>query len=332
MAVDMVREKLITEREALLRIDPEQLNFFLHDMVDPDAMKPDPLCSGLPASPGCATGKIVFDCKEAEAMKLSGQSVILVRDQTSADDIGGMYASAGILTMHGGMTSHAAVVARGMGRVAVTGVAGEGLVRIDEKAQRLVRQDGSFLSKGDVITLDGSGGIVYPGIVPTVSAAYDKDYQTVLQWADKYKRMGVFANAETADDMQKAAELGAEGVGLCRTEHMFFRLPERINAMRAMVLSKSPEERQKHLDSMLTFQQIDFLDIFRKFPGKIVTVRYLDPPLHEFLPEEGESFARDIDELARVLGVSVEECRARIITHKEKNPSKSRLRITGVNS
>ena len=322
MAADMVREKLITEREALLRIDPEQLNFFLHDMVDPDAEKPSPLCSGLPASPGCATGKIVFDCKEAEAMKMGGESVILVRDQTSADDIGGMYASAGILTMHGGMTSHAAVVARGMGRVAVTGVAGEGLVHIDEQAERLVRSDGSFLSKGDIITIDGSGGVVYPGTVPTVSAAYDKDYQTVLLWADKYKRMGVFANAETAEDMQKAVELGAEGVGLCRTEHMFFRLPERLNAMRAMILSATPFERQQHLDSMLAFQQIDFLNIFRKFPGKIVTVRYLDPPLHEFLPEEGENFEGDVAAVARVLGVSEEECKARIVAHKEKNPSK----------
>ena len=176
-------------------------------------MKPPILCRGLPASPGCATGKITFSCTEAEEMKSKGEKVILCREETSADDIGGLYAAAAVMTLHGGMTSHAAVVARGMGKVAVTGVGAQGEVRIDETLGRITRFDGLQLSKGDIITVDGSAGIVYMGPVPMMSAAYDKDYQTVIKWADKYKRMSVFANAETVEDINKAVELSAEGIG-----------------------------------------------------------------------------------------------------------------------
>lgn len=196
-------------------------------------------------------------------------------------------------------------------------------MRISEDRGEIVCRDGSVLRKGDVLSLDGSAGVAYMGAVKLVPAAEDKDYQTVIEWADKYKRMNVFANAETAEDACKAAQQGAEGIGLMRTEHMFFSDPGRINSMRAMILAGSCEERQKQLDAMLPLQQKDFLDVFKRFPNKVMTVRFIDPPLHEFLPvEDSPGYLEEMDSLAGLLGVPADECKRRVLAHREKNPSK----------
>ena len=293
IAVDMVGEGLITESEALMRVSTDHVEAFLHPMVDPTA-KTDIVAKGLPASPGGATGQVVFSAEEAELQKAEGHDVILVRRETTPEDIHGMRVAAGILTELGGMTSHAAVVARGMGVCAITGCAG---LSIDYAAGTATTSEGVIISRGDVITLDGTSGEVMLGDIPKTEASSSDDFQVLLSWADKHRRLKVRANAETPEDAAKARELGAEGIGLCRTEHMFFDA-ERIDVMRAMILSESKEEREKYLDQLLKFQHQDMLALFQVMDGLPVTIRLLDPPLHEFLPQTPE----DIAALAQRIG------------------------------
>jgi pyruvate,orthophosphate dikinase len=293
IAVDMVGEGLITESEALMRVSTDHVEAFLHPMVDP-AAKTDIVAKGLPASPGGATGQVVFSAEEAELQKAEGHDVILVRRETTPEDIHGMRVAAGILTELGGMTSHAAVVARGMGVCAITGCDG---LSIDYAAGTATTSEGVVISRGDVITLDGTSGEVMLGDIPKTEASSSDDFQVLLSWADKHRRLKVRANAETPEDAAKARELGAEGIGLCRTEHMFFDA-ERIDVMRAMILSESKEEREKYLDQLLKFQHQDMLALFQVMDGLPVTIRLLDPPLHEFLPQTPE----DIAALAQRIG------------------------------
>jgi len=293
IAVDMVGEGLITESEALMRVSTDHVEAFLHPMVDPTA-KTDIVAKGLPASPGGATGQVVFSAEEAELQKAEGHDVILVRRETTPEDIHGMRVAAGILTELGGMTSHAAVVARGMGVCAITGCDG---LSIDYAAGTATTSEGVIISRGDVITLDGTSGEVMLGDIPKTEASSSDDFQVLLSWADKHRRLKVRANAETPEDAAKARELGAEGIGLCRTEHMFFDA-ERIDVMRAMILSESKEEREKYLDQLLQFQHQDMLALFQVMDGLPVTIRLLDPPLHEFLPQTPE----DIAALAQRIG------------------------------
>ena len=293
IAVDMVGEGLITESEALMRVSTDHVEAFLHPMVDPTA-KTDIVAKGLPASPGGATGQVVFSAEEAELQKAEGHDVILVRRETTPEDIHGMRVAAGILTELGGMTSHAAVVARGMGVCAITGCDG---LSIDYATGTATTGEGVIISRGDVITLDGTSGEVMLGDIPKTEASSSDDFQVLLSWADKHRRLKVRANAETPEDAAKARELGAEGIGLCRTEHMFFDA-ERIDVMRAMILSESKEEREKYLDQLLKFQHQDMLALFQVMDGLPVTIRLLDPPLHEFLPQTPE----DIAALAQRIG------------------------------
>ncbi len=311
IAVDMVHEGLITEREALMRVSPEHVESFLHPMVDP-AAKRDIVATGLPASPGGATGRIVFSAEEAEVEHAAGHSVILVRRETTPEDIHGMKVAAGVLTELGGMTSHAAVVARGMGVCAITGC---GTLGIDYAAGTATTIDGVILRRGDVITLDGTSGEVMLGDIAKIEASSSDDFQVLLGWADKYRRLRVRANADTPEDAARARELGAEGIGLCRTEHMFFAA-ERIDIMRAMILSESTAERQTYLDQLLTFQHDDILGLFKVMDGLPVTIRLLDPPLHEFLPHNGE----DIDALSAKIGKSVKQIRDIAARLAEVNP------------
>ena len=280
IAVDMVKEGMITEREALMRVSPEHVEAFLHPMVDPSA-KRDIVATGLPASPGGATGQIVFSAEEAEDVSAEGHSVILVRRETTPEDIHGMKVAAGVLTELGGMTSHAAVVARGMGVCAITGC---GSLSIDYTAGTATTEDGIALRRGDIITLDGTSGEVMLGDIAKTEASSSDDFQELLSWADKHRRLKVRANAETPEDAARARELGAEGIGLCRTEHMFFAA-DRIDIMRAMILSETIEERQTYLDQLLVFQHDDMLELFKVMDRLPVTIRLLDPPLHEFLPQ-----------------------------------------------
>jgi pyruvate,orthophosphate dikinase len=293
IAVDMVREGLITESEALMRVSTDHVEAFLHPMVDPQA-KTDIVASGLPASPGGATGQVVFSAEEAEEQVAAGNSVILVRRETTPEDIHGMKVAAGILTELGGMTSHAAVVARGMGVCAITGCDS---LSIDYGAGTATTVDGVVISRGDTITLDGNSGEVMLGDIPKTEASSSDDFNVLLSWADKHRKLKVRANAETPEDAAKARELGAEGIGLCRTEHMFFEA-ERIDIMRAMILSESVEERRGFLDQLQEFQYRDMLELFRVMDGLPVTIRLLDPPLHEFLPHTEE----DIGALAERIG------------------------------
>jgi pyruvate,orthophosphate dikinase len=293
IAVDMVREGLITESEALMRVSTDHVEAFLHPMVDPQA-KTDIVASGLPASPGGATGQVVFSAEEAEEQVAAGNSVILVRRETTPEDIHGMKVAAGILTELGGMTSHAAVVARGMGVCAITGCDS---LSIDYGAGTATTADGVVISRGDTITLDGNSGEVMLGDIPKTEASSSDDFNVLLSWADKHRKLKVRANAETPEDAAKARELGAEGIGLCRTEHMFFEA-ERIDIMRAMILSESVEERRGFLDQLQEFQYRDMLELFRVMDGLPVTIRLLDPPLHEFLPHTEE----DIGALAERIG------------------------------
>ncbi|NCF17761.1 MAG: pyruvate, phosphate dikinase [Haliea sp.] len=293
IAVDMVREGLITESEALMRVSTDHVEAFLHPMVDPQA-KTDIVAIGLPASPGGATGQVVFSAEEAEEQVAAGNSVILVRRETTPEDIHGMKVAAGILTELGGMTSHAAVVARGMGVCAITGCDS---LSIDYGAGTATTVDGVVISRGDTITLDGNSGEVMLGDIPKTEASSSDDFNVLLSWADKHRKLKVRANAETPEDAAKARELGAEGIGLCRTEHMFFEA-ERIDIMRAMILSESVEERRGFLDQLQEFQYRDMLELFRVMDGLPVTIRLLDPPLHEFLPHTEE----DIGALAERIG------------------------------
>ena len=310
IAVDMASEGLITREEAILRVEPAALDQLLHPTLDPSA-KRDVLTKGLPASPGAASGKIVFDADSAEKAAANGESVILVRVETSPEDIHGMHAAKGILTARGGMTSHAAVVARGMGRPCVSGAGG---IVIDAKA-KLLRVGGRELREGDILTLDGATGEVMAGAVATVQPELAGDFGTLMAWADDVRRMKVRTNAETPQDAQTARDFGAEGIGLCRTEHMFFDAA-RITAVRQMILAESEKGRRAALEKLLPEQREDFRQIFEVMAGLPVTIRLLDPPLHEFLPHEESEFA----EVAAAAGVDVEQLKRRAADLFEFNP------------
>lgn len=310
IAVDMASEGLITREEAILRVEPAALDQLLHPTLDPSA-KRDVLTKGLPASPGAASGKIVFDADSAEKAAANGESVILVRVETSPEDIHGMHAAKGILTARGGMTSHAAVVARGMGRPCVSGAGG---IVIDAKA-KLLRVGERELREGDILTLDGATGEVMAGAVATVQPELAGDFGTLMAWADDVRRMKVRTNAETPQDAQTARDFGAEGIGLCRTEHMFFDAA-RITAVRQMILAESEKGRRAALEKLLPEQREDFRQIFEVMAGLPVTIRLLDPPLHEFLPHEESEFA----EVAAAAGVDVEQLKRRAADLFEFNP------------
>ncbi|MCT7373540.1 pyruvate, phosphate dikinase [Chelativorans salis] len=310
IAVDMANEGLISREEAVCRIDPASLDQLLHPTIDPDAAR-DMIASGLPASPGAATGGIVFSSDEAEEMKGRGEKVILVRVETSPEDIHGMHAAEGILTTRGGMTSHAAVVARGMGKPCVSGA---GTLRVDYRAGTMTALGRTF-RKGDVVTIDGSTGQVLAGAVPMQQPALSGDFSAIMEWADAARRMKVRANAETPVDARTARSFGAEGIGLCRTEHMFFD-DERILAMREMILSDTEEERRAALAKLLPMQRADFVELFEIMAGLPVTIRLLDPPLHEFLPKTEE----EIGEVAAAMGVDAERLRQRTEALHEFNP------------
>ncbi len=310
MAVDMVAEGLIDEREAVRRVDPMALDQLLHPTLDPDAER-NVLTTGLPASPGAAAGKIVLDADTAEQWAGRGEKVILVRVETSPEDIHGMHAAQGILTARGGMTSHAAVVARGMGRPCVSGA---GAVSID-RSTRTLRIGSTELKEGDAITLDGATGQVMLGIVPTVEPELAGDFGVLMVWADKLRRMKVRTNAETPDDCRMARQFGAEGIGLCRTEHMFFEA-SRISLVRQMILADDEAGRRRALEQLLPEQRADFTGIFEVMAGLPCTIRLLDPPLHEFLPHADEDFA----ELADATGLGVDHLKRRAGELHEFNP------------
>jgi pyruvate,orthophosphate dikinase len=310
IAVDMVSEKLITKDEALLRIDPKILDTLLHPTLDPKAKK-NVIAKGLPASPGAATGKVTFNADDAEQMKANNQNTILVRVETSPEDIHGMHAAVGILTCRGGMTSHAAVVARGMGRACVSGA---GNIKIDY-ANKLFKVENIEVKEGDVITIDGSTGEVMLGEVKTINPDISGDFSEIMRWADEVRTLKIRANAETPLDSRTARGFGAEGIGLCRTEHMFFD-EERILYVRQMILSKTREDRLKALEKILPFQRKDFVEIFTIMKGLPVTVRLLDPPLHEFLPKT----EKEIDIVAKSLKIHSSEIKNRINYLHEENP------------
>ncbi|MHC4716616.1 MAG: pyruvate, phosphate dikinase [Planctomycetota bacterium] len=312
MAVDMAREKLITEREAVMRVEPKSLDQLLHPTFDPASERSaGQIATGLPASPGAATGRVVFTAHEAEEWDERGEPVILVRIETSPEDIGGMHVSRGILTSRGGMTSHAAVVARGMGTCCV---AGAGDVHINYKAKKLTA-GGVTLKEGDWISLNGSTGAVYSGQVKTVDAALTGPFGVIMRLADKYRTLGVRTNADTPHDTAVAVKFGAEGIGLTRTEHMFFE-GDRILAMREMILAEDAKGRRKALAKLLPLQRKDFIGIFKALKGRPATIRLLDPPLHEFLPHD----ARGQAEMAKVMKVSAGKIKALVNSMHEFNP------------
>ena len=310
IAVDMVSEKLIKKEQALLRIDPKILDTLLHPTLDPKAQK-NIIAKGLPASPGAASGKVIFTADEAEQLKSQSQKVILVRQETSPEDIHGMNAAEGILTCRGGMTSHAAVVARGMGKPCVSGV---GTIQIDYENKEFKIND-LVIKENDIITIDGSTGEVIKGEVPTIKPDISGDFSTIMSWADNYRKLKVRTNAETPIDTKVAREFGAEGIGLCRTEHMFFD-EERILYVRQMILSKTKDDRNKALEKILPFQKKDFVEIFKIMSGLPVTVRLLDPPLHEFLPKS----KKEISLVADALKITEKEIENRIQDLHEENP------------
>ena len=312
IACDLVDEGMRTEEEAVLMIDPRNLDTLLHPQFDAKALKAaTPMGKGLGASPGAACGKVVFTADDAEAWKANGEKVILVRLETSPEDITGMKASQGILTVRGGMTSHAAVVARGMGTCCVSGCSD---IVMDE-ANKKFTLGGKEFHEGDYISIDGSTGNIYDGIIPTVDASIAGEFGRVMSWADKYRVLKVRTNADTPTDAKKARELGAEGIGLCRTEHMFFE-PSRIAAFREMICSDTVEEREAALAKIEPMQQSDFEALYEALEGCPVTIRFLDPPLHEFVPTEED----DIKALADAKGKSVEEIKAIIASLHEFNP------------
>jgi pyruvate,orthophosphate dikinase len=310
IAVEMAAEGLITREDAIARVDPTALDQLLHPTIDPK-VKRAPLAVGLPASPGAASGEIVFSADEAEQLKASGRKAILVRVETSPEDIHGMHAAEGIVTTRGGMTSHAAVVARGMGKPCVSGA---GAIRIDYHAQTMTA-GGVTLKKGDIVTIDGANGQVMSGAVPMVKPELTGEFATLMGWADGVRRMKVRANAETPLDARVARGFGAEGIGLCRTEHMFFE-GERIVAVREMILADSEEGRRLALAKLLPMQRQDFAELFEIMTGLPVTIRLLDPPLHEFLPHT----EAEIAEVAKAMGVSAARLRARANELHEVNP------------
>ena len=312
IACDLVGEGMRSEQEAVLMIDPRNLDTLLHPQFDAKALKAaKPLGRGLGASPGAACGKVVFSAEDAENWKARGEKVVLVRLETSPEDITGMKASQGILTVRGGMTSHAAVVARGMGTCCVSGC---GDIAMDE-ANKKFTLAGKTFHEGDWISIDGSTGNIYDGIIETVDASISGDFGRVMAWADKYRKLGVRTNADTPTDAKKAKELGAEGIGLCRTEHMFFE-PDRIAAFREMICSDTVEEREEALDKIMPYQQGDFEKLYEALEGNPVTIRFLDPPLHEFVPTE----EADIKALADKKSKTVEEIKTLISSLHEFNP------------
>ena len=312
IACDLVDEGMIDEKKAVAMIDPRNLDTLLHPQFDAAALKAaTPAGRGLGASPGAACGKVVFTAEDAEAWNARGEKVVLVRLETSPEDITGMKASQGILTVRGGMTSHAAVVARGMGTCCVSGC---GEIKMDEENKKF-ELAGKTYHEGDYISIDGSTGAIYDGIIPTVDAEIAGEFGRIMEWADKYRTLKVRTNADTPADAKKARELGAEGIGLCRTEHMFFEA-DRIAAFREMICSDTVEEREAALDKILPYQQGDFEKLYEALEGNPVTIRFLDPPLHEFVPTE----EADIAALAKAQGKSVEDIKAIIASLHEFNP------------
>ena len=312
IACDLVDEGMISEQQAVAMIDPRNLDTLLHPQFDPKALKATtPVGKALPASPGAACGKIVYTAEDAKEWAARGEKVVLVRLETSPEDIEGMKAAQGILTVRGGMTSHAAVVARGMGKCCVSGC---GAINMDE-ANKQFTLAGKTYHEGDWLSLDGSTGNIYDGAMPTVDASVGGDFGRIMSWADKYRRLKVRTNADTPHDAAKARELGAEGIGLCRTEHMFFE-GDRIAAIREMICSDTVEQREKALAKLLPMQQGDFEGIYEAMEGYPVTIRFLDPPLHEFVPTE----EADIELLAKDMNKSVAEIKAIIASLHEFNP------------
>ena len=310
IAVDMVKEKLISKKEAVLRIDPNSLDTLLHPTLD-EKSSINVIANGLPASPGAASGKVVFTSEEAERLTGMMQDTILVRVETSPEDIQGMHAAKGILTARGGMTSHAAVVARGMGRPCVSG-SSEIDINYENKSFKTSSME---IKEGEVITIDGSTGRIISGSVATVKPEISGDFSKLMSWADSFRKLNIRTNSETPKDTKIAKDFGAEGIGLCRTEHMFFD-EERILSVREMILSKTKEDRAKALDKLLPHQQKDFVEIFKIMCGLPVTVRLLDPPLHEFLPRT----EKEISEVANVVGLPIKEVESRIEELHEQNP------------
>ncbi len=312
IACDLIDEGLISEEEAVLRVDPTALDSLLHMSFDPKVIaKTKEIVSGLPASPGAATGKLAFTAKEADERNAKGEKVILVRAETSPEDISGMVAAQGILTMRGGMTSHAAVVARGMGKTCIVGASS---AVIDED-NHVLKINGKTFGPNDVISIDGTTGKVYEGAIALVEPTLTGDFARIMELADKFRRLEIRTNADTPRDAKQAVEFGAQGIGLCRTEHMFFD-KERIFHMRKMILSNTKEAREKALNAILPFQEEDFYEIYLAMLGMNVTVRLLDPPLHEFLPQEEDK----IEDLAKALDISVEAIHERIEFLHEFNP------------
>ncbi len=310
IAVDMVSEGLINKEEALLRIEPNQIDQLLHPMISPRTAR-KVVTKGLPASPGAAVGRVVFTAEEAVQWSEKKEAVILVRSETSAEDIHGMHVAQGILTSRGGMTSHAAVVARGMGKVCVVGC---GAMEVDvEKKEFSV--NGKVVKEGDWLTIDGTTGDVMLGKLPTMEPELSKEYQTLMSWADAVRKLKIRANADTPEDARRSLNFGAEGIGLCRTEHMFFD-EDRIQAMRQMIVAESTEERKKALAKLKPMQKNDFLGIFRVMKGLPVTIRLLDPPLHEFLPQT----QKEIQTLSKEIDVPVERLKKAVDDLKEMNP------------
>ena len=312
IACDLVEEGMIDKKQAVAMIDPRNLDTLLHPQFDAKALKAaTPAGRGLGASPGAACGKVVFTAEDAEAWNARGEKVILVRLETSPEDITGMKASQGILTVRGGMTSHAAVVARGMGTCCVSGC---GEINMDEENKKFTLAGKTYV-EGDYISIDGSTGNIYDGIIPTVDAQIVGEFETIMNWADEFRTLKVRTNADTPADAAKAVELGAEGIGLCRTEHMFFEA-DRIAAFREMICSDTVEEREAALDKILPYQQGDFEKLYTALKGNPVTIRFLDPPLHEFVPTE----EADIAALAAAKGKTVEDIKAIIASLHEFNP------------
>ena len=312
IACDLVDEGMITPQEAVSRIEAKSLDQLLHPAFDPDALKKGTVMGqALPASPGAAAGKIYFTAEEAKEAHETGERVILVRLETSPEDIEGMHAAEGILTVRGGMTSHAAVVARGMGTACISGC---GDIVIDEKKKQFTL-GGKTYFEGDYISLDGSTGKIYDGDIQTQEASISGNFGTIMSWADSFRKLRVRTNADTPADAANAVRLGAEGIGLCRTEHMFFE-PERIPKIRKMILSKTVEEREKALEELIPFQKGDFKALYEVMEGKPVTIRFLDPPLHEFVPTD----EKDIEALAKDMNLSVEEVKSTCSELHEFNP------------
>ena len=312
VACDLVDEGMIDEKTAVTRIEPQSLDQLLHPGFDTEKLKnAREIGQALPASPGAAAGRVYFNAEDAVTAHAAGNRVILVRQETSPEDIDGMHAAEGVLTMRGGMTSHAAVVARGMGTCCISGC---GDMRVNEE-KKFFELGGHTVREGDYVSLDGSTGKIYLGDIPTVEASISGNFQRIMDWADKYRVLQVRTNADTPADAANAVHLGAEGIGLCRTEHMFFN-PDRIPKIRKMILSDTTEEREAALNELIPFQKADFKGIYKAMEGRPVTIRFLDPPLHEFVPNTAD----EIKAMADEMGISADEVQRRCDDLKEFNP------------